>query len=255
MKPFPIYFAIFLTIILSACSGRGSSKQNAVAEADTVSVPDTGYTGIKQYMSGNLLVKEVTFKNGVRQGLTKTYYQSGELYQTFWYENGVRVDTGRYYYREGQLFRETPYKSDTIDGIQIQYYRGGKIRAKIGFSQGKRTPYLEEFTSEGKLFRDYPEIVVNVIDEYNSKGIYRIGLELSDKKTKVDFYRGEFINNRFDTALYKQIKSVNGTARLDLKKSGKPGQNYIGIIASMLTPYGNRNLVYRRIELPYNDLN
>ncbi len=43
------------------------------------SVPDTGYTGIKKYMSGNYVVKEVTFKNGVREGLMKTFYQTGEV--------------------------------------------------------------------------------------------------------------------------------------------------------------------------------
>ncbi len=51
-----------------------------------LSVPDTGYTGIKQYMSGKTLVKEVTFKNGVREGLMKSFYQTGEVRQTFWYE-------------------------------------------------------------------------------------------------------------------------------------------------------------------------
>jgi hypothetical protein len=255
MKTISISLAVILILIMAGCSGRGTSKQNAVNEADTVTVPDTGYTGIKQYMSGNLLVKEVTFKNGVRQGLTKTYYVSGELYQTFWYENGLREDTGKYFYKEGQLFRKTPYKNDTIDGIQIQYYRGGQLRAKIGFDKGKRTPYLEEFTSDGKLFKDYPQIVVNVTDEYKTRGIYRIGLELSDKNTKVEFYRGEFINNRFDTAFLKPVNVVNGKARLDLRKTNKPGQNYVGVIASMVTPFGNRNLVYKRIDLPYNDLN
>jgi antitoxin component YwqK of YwqJK toxin-antitoxin module len=34
------------------------------------------------------LVKEVTFKNGIREGLTKTYYRTGELYQTF----GMKTD-------------------------------------------------------------------------------------------------------------------------------------------------------------------
>ena len=255
MKTISTSLAVILMIILAACSGKGTSKQNTAAEADTVMVPDTGFTGIKQYMSGNLLVKEVTFKNGVRQGLTKTYYVSGELYQTFWYENGLREDTGRYFFKEGQLFRETPYKHDTIDGIQVQYYRGGQLRARIGFSEGKRTPYLEEFSSDGNLFKAYPEIILSVTDEYKSKGIYRIGLELSDKNTKVDFYRGEFINNRYDTAFLKPVNLVSGKARLDLRKTNKTGQNYVGIIASMLTPLGNRNLVYRRIDLPYNDLN
>ena len=56
-------------------------------------------------MSGKYLVKEVTFKNGVREGLMKSFYQTGEVRQTFWYENGLREDSSRWYYQEGQLFR------------------------------------------------------------------------------------------------------------------------------------------------------
>jgi hypothetical protein len=258
MKTFSISIVLILILTIAGCSGKGSARKaeaEAETEIDTVQVPDTGYTGIKQYMSGQLLVKEVTFKNGVRQGLTKTYYQSGQLYQTFWYEKGLREDTGRYYYLEGQIFRETPYKNDTIDGIQTQFYRGGKLRARIGFSKGMRTPFIEEYLADGKLFTDYPEIVVNVTDEYNSRGLYRINLELSDNKTKVDFFRGEFINNRFDTTVCRPINVVNGKARLDLRKSSSPGQNYVGVIASILTPFGNRKLSYKKIDLPYNDLN
>ena len=197
---------------------------------------------------------EVTFRNGVREGEMKTYYQSGELQTTFWYENGLREDTSRRYYLEGQLFRKTPYKHDTIDGVATQYYRTGKLRAKIGYEKGMRTTLFEEYTADGKLFKGYPEVVATVSDEYNSRGLYRINLELSDKETKVDFYRGEFINNRFDSATVKPINIINGKWRLDLKKTGAPGQNYVGVIASILTPLGNRNLVYKKIDLPYNDL-
>lgn len=248
------FIAGIMIIALAGCKGGGSGKK-AIAENDTVTVPDTGYTGIKQYMSGNHIIKEITFRNGVREGLMKTFYPGGQVYQTFWYENGLREDSGRYYFPEGQLFRTTPYKHDTVDGIQIQYYRTGKLRAKIGYSKGLRTPFLEEYTSDGKLFRGYPEIVFTVNDEYNSKGLYRIFLELSDKSTKVKFYRGEFTNNRFDTTLLKPLNTVNGKARIDLRKTGTAGKNYVGVIGEILTPFGNRYLAYKKIDLPYNDLN
>jgi hypothetical protein len=118
-----------------------------------------------------------------------------------------------------------------------------------------RTPYIEEFSSSGKLVQTYPEIVVTVNDEYKSKGSYRISLELSDKSTKVTFFRGEFIDNRFDTTFIKPIDTVNGKARIDLRKTGTAGNNYVGVIGSILTPFGNRYLAYKRIDLPYNDLN
>ena len=155
-------------------------------------------------MSGQRLVKEVTFKNGVKEGLMKSFYQNGKLRQTFWYENGLREDSAKWYYEEGQLFRSTPYKNDTIDGIQKQYYRNGRLKAKLGYKKGLRTQNLEEFTTEGKLVGGYPALVVNVRDEYKTKGVYRISLELSDKSTKGKFYRGDLSNGVFDTAHCKK---------------------------------------------------
>lgn len=253
MKTFSnLFVALILILAVAACTGKGSGKKTT--GNDTITVPDTGYTGIKQYMSGNHLVKEVTFKNGVREGLTKTFYAGGQVYQTFWYENGLRQDSGRYYYTEGQLFRTTPYKNDTIDGIQIQYYRTGKLKARIGYSKGLRTPYLEEYNSNGRLVKGYADITVTANDEYKTKGVYRITLALSDKSTKVKFFLGEFTDNRFDTTFIKQLDTVEGIARINLRKTGTPTQDYVGVIGALLTPYGNRHLVYKRIDLPYNDL-
>ena len=66
--------------ILGGCSGKKTTGKGQAADADTVAVPDTGYTGIKQYFSNERMLKEVTFRNGVRDGLMKTYYPGGQLY-------------------------------------------------------------------------------------------------------------------------------------------------------------------------------
>jgi hypothetical protein len=248
--------SILLVLLLSAgCAGKGSSNKGpGDLSADTVSVPDTGFTGIKKYYSKDLLVKEVTFRNGVQEGEMKSYYEGGQLNQTLWYENGLREDSARKYYLEGQLFRSTPFRNDTIDGTQIQYYRNGRVKAKLHFIKGLRTPLLEEYTRDGKLINDYPEIVFTINDNYSTSGKIRINLELTDKTRKVNFYRGEFTNGVFDTAKYKIIPPINGKVYLDLRKSGTPQSEYIGIIGAILTDFGNRYLAYKRIELPYRDL-
>jgi len=254
MKKFSgLLLIVFSVIIFTGCQGSG--KRNLKTENDTISVPDTGFTGIKQYTKDQLLIKEITFKNGVRQGLMKSFYKGGQLYQTFWYENGVREDSVKWYYLEGQVFRATPYRHDTIDGIQQQYFRNGKLKAKLGYSKGLRTPYLQEYNQNGKLIGGYPDIVVNAKDNYRTGGTYRIGLELSDKSTDVKFYRGEFTDGRFDTAKCKIINTIAGKGTLILKKSGKPVSGTVGVIAEVLTLYGNKYLTYKKIELPYADLN
>jgi len=243
-----------LIVLLSGCTGKSSAKKELRSVNDTVSVPDTGFTGISQYKSGQFLIKEVTFVNGVRHGLMKSFYKGGQVYQTFWYENGLREDSVRWYYLEGQLFRTTPYKHDTIDGIQKQYYRSGKVKARIGYSKGMRTPHFEEFTQDGKLVGNYPEISVSIMDKYKTEGKYSINLELTDKSKRVVFYRGDFTDGRFDTTRCQLIKTTDGKGIVTLGKTTTRGSSQIGVIAEIVTPFGNRLLRYKKIDLPYSDL-
>ena len=253
-----ISFILFLFVpvvfLICACGGKGSGKKDLTTETEIVSAPDTGYTGIKKYYSKQLLIKEITFKNGIRHGEMKSYYQGGQLYQTLWYENGLREDSAKWYYLEGQVFRATPYKHDTIDGTQKQYYRNGRVKAKLTYIKGLRTPSLEEYDQKGKLVSVYPEIVASIRDDYSTKGSVRINLELSNNATKVKFYRGDFINGVFDTARVTMLKTTTGKAFLDLKKTGSPQSEYVGVIAEILTSFGNIYLACKKVDLPYKDL-
>jgi antitoxin component YwqK of YwqJK toxin-antitoxin module len=253
-KLYGLPFIILIVFAATGCSGKRSGKENSKIDTDMVTIPDTGFTGIKKYKNGELILKEVTFKNGVRDGLTKTFDRNGNLYQTFWYKNDLREDSSCWYYPGGQIFRTTPYKHDTIDGIQRQYYSTGGLRARIGFKKGMRTTIFQEFDRNRKVFHGYPEVVVNIKDEYSSKGLYSIGLELSDKSTKVKFYRGGFTEGRFDTTICKIIKTTNGKGVLTLKKTSEPQPNSVYITADILTPLGNKYLASKKIDLPYNDL-
>ncbi len=251
MKLFSGTIIVLLAFLITCgCACKSSGKKDRGTENDSIFFPDS----IVKYYSKQLLLKEVSFRNGVRNGLTKTYYPGGQLYQTFWYVDDHREDSSGYYYLEGQIYRTTPYKHDTIDGIQRQYYRTGGIKAKIGFSKGLRTRFFQEFTREGKLVTGYPEIVAEINDEYKTSGNYRINLSLSDTGKNVKFYRGEFTDNRFDTAKYQVIKTADGKATLALKKTGSTKPEYVGIIGEIITSFGNRYITYKKIDLPYNDL-
>jgi hypothetical protein len=255
MKRMSISFLVILALLaIAGCTGKGSGKKEAPAVTDTITVHDTGFTGIKQFMSGHYKVSEVTFKNGVRDGLMKTFYIGGQIRTTFWYVNGLKEDSARWYYQTGELFRTTPFRHDTVDGIQKQFYRTGVIRAKIGYNRGMRTPYIQEYASNGKIIGGYPDIVVKTTDEYRTKGTLRIELSLSDNSNKVKFYKGEFTEGRFDTTLVKPIVTVKGRAGLVLRKSSTPGPGFLSVIAEIGTPLGNKYLTSKKIELPYNDL-
>jgi antitoxin component YwqK of YwqJK toxin-antitoxin module len=246
---------IILFAISTGCLNR--SKKNIAKDenlADTSTVADTGFTGIKQLYSHKLLAREVTYKNGVKQGLMKTYLRSGQLYQTFWYRNGLREDTAKWYYEDGRVFRATPFKNDSMNGIQTQYYRSGKVRAKLNFVNGIRTPGLEEYSADGGKITTYPDLVMKVKDEYKQNGTFKIWLELTEKNIKATYYRGEYIDGLFYPKKYIKLNSSETAGFLELKKSGIPQNKYIGVIAEISTQLGNKYLVYKKIDLPYSDL-
>lgn len=253
MKSISFFIIIIALAASSGClnSGKGKEDKN---QADTSTVADTGFTGITQYRSGNFISYEVTFKNGVRNGLMKTFYPSGKVRTTFWYENGLREDTAIWYWEDGKIFRKTPFKRDSINGVQIQYWTSGRIKAKLEYVDGLRKPYIEEFTSDGKKITVYPELVVNTKDDYNQNGMYKISLGLNQKNVKANYYLGEYIDGLFTPKKYTKLNTSDFTGSLQLKKTGTPGDSYIGIIAEINTSYGNKYHVYKKVELPYNDL-
>ena len=257
MKTNTILLIIIILLTLNAgCVNKGNKKSAPENKnpAATSTIADTGFTGIKRYYSHELLAREVTFKNGVIQGLMKTYLSDGKLYQTFWYRNGVREDTAKWYFDDGKVFRTTPFKNDSMNGIQTQYYRNGKIRAKLNFVNGARTPYLEEFLSDGTKITSYPDLVVKTKDEYKQNGTFKIWLDLTDRKVKATYYRGEYINGLFYPKKYTKLNSSETTGYLELKKSGIPKSNDVGVIAEISTQLGNKYLLYKKLDLPYNDL-
>jgi antitoxin component YwqK of YwqJK toxin-antitoxin module len=74
MKTNPLSYVLIVSLVLLAgCNSRKSEKKVKDTSPETTAVPDTGFTGIKQYRSGNKLIKEVTFNNGVREGLMKSF--------------------------------------------------------------------------------------------------------------------------------------------------------------------------------------
>ena len=63
------------------------------------------------------------------------------------------------------------------------------------------------------------------------------------------FFRGEFTNGVFDTTKVARINPVNGKTFLDLRKSGTPQSDTIGIIAAIITDFGNNYLVLQKDRL------
>lgn len=242
-----------LTFLFAVSCGGGTGDTGSRKER-TKNEPDTGYTGVKNYIKNDIKVKEVEFKNGVRSGLTRTFYKGGVTEQEIMYRDGVKNGEAKWYYPDGKLFRVTPYLNDTISGSQIQYYKSGRIKAKLDYVDGKRMPGLEEYSMNGTRVTSYPSVRFRIVDEYRERGTYKIFIEMSDMAENANYYRGDFTNGLVDLSVCKPLLQTATTGYLDLKKKEGHSADSVVIIAAYLTGHGNR-LYYRyAVPLPYKDL-
>lgn len=216
---------------------------------------DTGFTGVKNYMHDDIKLKEVTYNNGIREGMTRTFYKGGALEQEIPYTGDKKNGEAKWYYPDGKLFRVTPYVNDTINGDQIQYYKSGLVKARLSYSDGKRLPGIEEYMMSGEKVTGYPEVRYRIGDRYAERGTCKIFIEFSDIAENVKFYRGDYVNGLVDMDSLVLLLQTATTGYLDLQKTPGHKADSVVVIASYLTQFGNR-LYYRlAIPLKYKDLN
>jgi len=252
-----IVLSLLLTALLSqACNLIGTRGDSTTDQGDTlVQEVRRKFTGVKpNYLDGKL-VSEISYRDGIRNGLTKTYYASGVIKQIIPYCNGLKCDTARWFYEDGKLFRNTPYLNDTIHGTQLQFYRNGRVKASMSYEMGIRKNDLQEYYETGKPVAAKREILIRTRDEYQERGVYKIFAELDNKSAKVTFYRGEMTNDLFDPLIVDKITTSGGTGFLELSRSTGRNPGHITIIAEYTTNFGNKDYFTKRVTVPYRDIN
>lgn len=241
-----ILWLLTAAVMITACQysrKEESSKDNGEEKEET---------RIKKFFNEGRLVKEVSFKDDIRHGLSRNYYDDGRLKRTIWYENGLKEDTAKWYYREGRVYRASPYRNDELHGVQTKYYKTGRVQATIPYKHGLRTPGLKEYLPDGREVDNYPEIEHTIRDMTETdQGVIKIFTMLSNESTDVRFFRGSLNEDgTFDPADCTDITTSSGIGFAQVSPGSPQEKGYVDIIAVYLTRFRNKKLIIKRIELP-----
>jgi hypothetical protein len=240
-------------MVISSCKHIIPPKENKADIRDTINVDE--FTGVKKFYDQERLVKDITYKKGVKEGICHNYYEDGRLKSTIIYSNNLKTDTAKWYYPEGMVYRATPYKDDKINGIQTKYYKSGRKQAELPYVNSLRTPGLKEYYENGSEVDGIPSIETDINDAYyNSHGIVRLILKLSNSSKNVKFYKGSLIDGAFDEEKCKDITISSGMGYIELAKNDTTGRGYVDVIAVYTTRFRNKEIITMRVKLPYNNL-
>ena len=137
--------------------------------------------GLWVYSDKGAKVAEETYKNGKKEGVSKSFYKNGNLSEEKHWKNDVengawrqyyingkkrletRIDNGirnavyYVYYQNGMLEIRGQYKNDRMEGKWIYYDKKGKLKKQIKYVKGKAENQDELDEEEQKIFKQFEE--------------------------------------------------------------------------------------------------
>jgi len=239
-------YLLLFSLLASSCIDKEGGESTGSKKND-----EEEKAVVKKYYNEGKLVKEVTFKYDIRNGICRNYYSDGRLKRTIWYENGRKEDTAKWFYREGMVYRATPYSSNEIHGVQTKYYKNGRVQATLPYKNGLRMQGLREYLPDGRDEGGYPDIDYMIKDASNEDPpVIKIITRLTNESVNVKFFRGRLVDGVFDPAKCTDITTSSGMGYLELSKDNTRDRSHVNIIAIYATRFRNRKIITKRIPLP-----
>jgi hypothetical protein len=81
------------------------------------------------YENGNIK-SQAEIKNNLQHGITKVYYEEGQLYKVLNFDSGLQVDTMIIYYQNGQIQEISEIKDNLKNGSYREYFEDGSPKAE-----------------------------------------------------------------------------------------------------------------------------
>lgn len=126
---------------------RSESPENLVREVrfypsgDTLTVTPMQkgkvHGVVSRYLDGNILVEEVTFKEGMQDGIFRKYDKNGVLVFEGELMNGQKTGTWTTWYDEVQVEEKRSYLNDEPNGKWTYWYIDGSLKREEVYENGK----------------------------------------------------------------------------------------------------------------------
>lgn len=196
------------------------------------------------------LHKELSYKNGKLDGLSRIYHPNGKLYLETEWANDKRHGLTKQYFQSGILYSETYYDSGKITGILKKYHKDGKLKAEVPYNNGIECAGLKEYILNGDPRPYYPSIVITPENKILSEGYYYLHLSVSERVKTVTFYKGYLKDNCLHSNLEKVSPSTRDKAKWSYALSqGQFVMETVNFIAKIETIAGNTLVVQKSFNV------
>lgn len=130
--------------------GKGKKKMYFVSLEENYK--DGKLDGVMTKYKGKDKPQEISnYKNGVKHGTSKWFYDSGELLSDFEYVNGVLVGKSNAYYQNGKVKTIATYQNNKLHDVYQSFHKNGELEAEGKYIEGEKDGKWVYYDKEGKV--------------------------------------------------------------------------------------------------------
>ena len=108
----------------------------------------------KTYFENGKIYELGSYVKGIRQGKWKLYYRNGNLRSQGMFEDGYRSGIWTYYNENESLFMRGPHVKNLKSGLWETFHKDGSIKGKGEFKSGLKQGNWTMYEINGKLDQD-----------------------------------------------------------------------------------------------------
>lgn len=90
------------------------------------------------FFANNVKVSEENFSGGQKHGISRTFYNSGEMLDESEWKNGIQEGNYRAFYKEGKPYMQCKYAGGKRNGLCLSYYKNGRIEMEAYYKNNLR---------------------------------------------------------------------------------------------------------------------
>ncbi len=240
----------FVLLLLSCGPGN---KKVPLATNDSTAVDSAGENVVRSRYANGKTKSEVTYKDGKKNGIARTFDRDGALILELPYVNNMREGTSKKYYTGGTVLAQTTeYKNDRMNGLQTKYRGNGNLMSEQRYENDFPCNELREYLENKSLKKKYPSIEIKVQDNIATQGIYKLKISMSDRVRSVKFYEGKLTPSGClsDRLNYLLLDEATKTAEISYQlPPGSFIMEELNIVAAYETLMGNTAIALHKYHV------
>ncbi len=103
------------------------------------------------YFSKGRKISEEQFAGGVKNGISRQYYETGELMEETGWKNGKQEGKFQIFYKNGKPYLQCKMHDDKRNGLCLVYYKNERLQLEAGYKNGLRHGEWKFFDDKGNF--------------------------------------------------------------------------------------------------------